>query len=175
MNIASICRCPIVTIDSAGSLTEAAILMREHHVGALVVTHQAADGLYVSGVVTDRDLVIDVLACELDGAGVEIGDLASSPIVSVSEDADLSDAIVAMQDSGVRRLLVTNDEEQLTGIVSFDDLMAACAREVAGLAQVIRSGIEREFDETAEMPLPTPQQLLRVPAMGTAGWGHAAA
>lgn len=175
MNIASICRCPIVTIDSAGTLNEAAILMREQHVGALVVTRQAADGLYVSGVVTDRDLVINVLACELDGNGVEIGDLASSPIVSVSEDADLNDAIVAMQDSGVRRLLVTNDEEQLTGIVSFDDLMAACAREVSGLAQVIRSGIEREIDATVVASPSTPPQVLRVPSMGTAGWGYAAA
>lgn len=174
MNIASICKRRIVTVDSAGTLEQAAGLMREHHVGALVVTTQTDEGgMRVAGVVTDRDLVVDVLARGLDVTGVRIGELTRGAVVSVAEDDDLVAAIAAMQDSGVRRLLVSDAERRLVGIVSLDDLMDACAREIDGLAKVIRSGIDREVTEADAAPLPVP--LLRIPAMGTAGWGKAIA
>ncbi len=172
INIGSICRRRIVSVDAASSLVQAAGLMREHHVGALVITTQTSEGPRVSGIVTDRDLVIDALARGLDSSSVTIGDLASQAIASIGEDDDLSDALAVMQDSGVRRLLVTNDEDHLTGIVSLDDLMDAYASQMDGLAQVIRSGVEREVAETAP---PLPPLLLRIPAMGTAGWGQAMA
>ena len=172
MKIASICQRRIVTIDNASSLVQAAGLMREHHVGALVVTTESSEGPRVTGVVTDRDLVIDVLARGLGGTAVAIGDLASHRIASVSEDDDL--AIAAMQESGVRRLLVVDHERRLTGIVSLDDLTAACARQVAGLSEVIRSGIDRESAETSPLPT-TVQPMLRIPAMGTLAWGPASA
>lgn len=171
-NIGSICRHRIVSVDAASSLVQAAGLMREHHVGTLVITTPTSEGPRVSGIVTDRDLVIDALARDLDSSAVTIGDLASQAIASIGEDDDLSDALAVMQDSGVRRLLVTNDEQQLTGIVSLDDLMGAYASQMDGLAQVIRSGIEREVAETAP---PVPPLRLRIPAMGTAGWGRAMA
>jgi len=169
MNIGSICQRRLVTIDSGSSLAQAAALMRERHVGALVVTTGTAEGPRVDGVVTDRDLVVSALAEGLDAASVDIGDLASERLVSVNELDDLSDAVAAMQASGVRRLLVTDDEEQLTGIVSLDDLLAAYATEIDGLAKVIRSGIERE---AADAEPEAPEPPLRVPAVGTAGWGQ---
>lgn len=171
MNIGKLCKRRIVTIDRAGTLVQAAALMREHHVGALVVTMQTPEGAHVAGVVTDRDLVIDGLARGLAGGGVPVGELASERLVSVSEDDDLSSAIAAMREGGVRRLLVTDAELTLTGIVSLDDLMGACAGDLDGLAAVIGGGIEREVAETAAAP-PAP---LRVPAMGTAAWGRALA
>jgi CBS domain-containing protein len=167
-DIGSICRRRIVSVDAASSWVEAAGLMRDHHVGALVVTQQTSEGLRVNGVVTDRDLVVDGMARGLDPSASAIGELASQRIASVSEDDDLSDALAAMQDSGVRRLLVTNAEQALVGIVSLDDLMHGCAAQVEGVAKVIRRGIEREIAQSA-----APQPIvLRIPAMGTAGWGQ---
>lgn len=174
-NIGSICRRRIVSVDAASSLVQAAGLMREHHVGALVITTPTSEGPRVSGIVTDRDLVIDALARGLDGRTVTIGDLASQRVASIGEDDDLSDALAVMQESAVRRLLVTNDQEQLTGILSLDDLMDACAQQMDGLAKVIRSGIEREVAETSLATPETPPALLRIPAMGTVGWGQAMA
>lgn len=113
------------------------------------------------GIVTDRDFVIGALARGLDGASVEIRELASHTIVSVSEDDDLTSAIAAMQEGGVRRLLVTNREQHLSGIVSLDDVMGACASDMDGLAKLIRSGIEREVAETSTTP-PSAPLLLRV-------------
>jgi signal-transduction protein with cAMP-binding, CBS, and nucleotidyltransferase domain len=171
MNIGSICTRRMIAVDSASTLAQAAGLMREHHVGALIVTSQTAAGPCVSGIVTDRDLVIDVLARGLEPAGIKIGDLASDKIASVPEEADMAGAMGVMTAQGVRRLLVTDAEKRVTGIVSLDDLMDACAKELTALAAVIRSGIEREVAESkgsAQAPKPMP---LRVPAVGTAGWG----
>jgi len=174
MNVGSVCTRRIVRIDSGGTLAQAARLMREHHVSALVVTSEAPEGLRVGGIVTDRDLVMDVLARELDGTAVRIGELASREVVSVSENDDLTDAIAAMQETGVRRLLVTNADQQLVGVVSLDDLIDVLASQLDGLAKVIRSGMRREVDEAAAAPPPSPV-VLRIPAMGTAGWGKAIA
>lgn len=170
MKIASLCTRRVVTVDANASLAQAAALMREHHVGALVVTTQTAEGLAVSGLVTDRDLVLDVLARGLDPAGRRIGALASATVASVAEDDDASTAIATMQRAGVRRLLVTDADGRLAGIVSIDDLLRGFANEFAGLAGVIRAGVDREAGETLPVP-PLPTELLRIPAMGTAGWG----
>jgi CBS domain-containing protein len=169
MRVGSICTRRVVTIDSRGTLAEAARLMREHHVGSLVITSDPPEGSRVVGIVTDRDLVVGVVASGLDTNIVTIGDLARPRIATVAEDDDISTAIEAMKASGVRRLVVTNAERHLSGIVSLDDLLLACARDMAGLAGVIRSGAEREAGESAA-PAPAPRTL-HVPAMGTAGWG----
>ncbi|VTU36323.1 Hypoxic response protein 1 [Variovorax sp. PBS-H4] len=170
MNIGSICTRRMIAVDSNSTLAQAAGLMREHHVGALIVTSQTAAGPCVTGVVTDRDLVIDVLARGLETAGIKIGDLASDKIASVPEEIDIVGATAAMEAHGVRRMLVTDGEKRVTGIVSLDDLMDACAKELAGLAAVIRSGIEREVAESRGDPQPPKPMPLRVPAVGTAGW-----
>lgn len=173
VNIDAICQHLVVAIDSGRSVTEAAALMRDHHVGALVVTAHAADGDCVAGIVTDRDLVIHVLANGLDAGATEVGTLASERLVSVNELDDLSDAVQAMQDSGVRRLLVTDDAQALTGIVTLDDLLTASASQFDGIAKIIRNGIRREVAENTPPALVAPPAL-RVPAMGTAGWGNPA-
>jgi CBS domain-containing protein len=96
--------------------------------------------------------------------------VASDKPASVPEDADIPAAIAVMEARGVRRALVTDSDKRVVGILSLDDLMDACAKELAGLAKVIRSGIQREVAETIHVT-PSPKPLpLRIPAMGTAGW-----
>ncbi len=169
MNVGSVCRRNVITIGRAESPIRAAEMMRAHHVGALVVTTETDEGPHVIGIVTDRDLVIDGIARGLDHASAPVGDFASTHAASISEDADLSDAIAAMQEHGVRRLLVTDAERLLVGFVSLDDLVDAYARELDGLAKVIRSGMQREMSEPAA-PLARAPFLPHFPAIGTAGW-----
>ncbi|OGB04150.1 MAG: hypothetical protein A3E79_14675 [Burkholderiales bacterium RIFCSPHIGHO2_12_FULL_61_11] len=166
MKIGSICKRRVATIDSASTPIQAAALMREHHVGALVVTTQTPEGLRVSGIVTDRDLVIDALAEGVDGISREIGALTSRQVASVSEDDDVPGAIAVMQDNRVRRLLVVNAEQRLVGIISLDDLVEACASQLDGLAKAIRGGIENEVVDT--LTVPSVPLLLRMPSMGAA-------
>ena len=169
MDLRSLCQRPIVTIEAERTLQQAALLMREQHVGALVVVEPRAEGLHASGIVTDRDLAIEVLARGGDAAKVPVGRLASGHVVSVGAGADLLDAIGLMQSAGVRRLLVRDDEGHLVGVVSFDDLLQAAAALVGGLAAVLRKGAEREAAERGALAAATAPRV-RVPAMGTAGW-----
>ncbi len=152
MNIASICQRDVLTIEADASLRHAANLMREHHVGALVVTDAAAPSR-VAGVVTDRDLAIEVLARDLDAGSIRVGQLVRRAPVSVPGNGSLREAVAAMEKAGVRRLLVTGDDGRVVGFVSADDLVEALAAEVVGLARALRSGIARE---TAERPPASP-------------------
>ena len=104
MNIASICQRRVITIEADASLKEAATCMRENHVGALVVV-DAVEAGRVAGVVTDRDLAIEVLAADLDAGRIQIGQLINGSLVSVAGSASIRDAIAAMEEGGVRRLL----------------------------------------------------------------------
>jgi CBS domain-containing protein len=154
MNIAAICQRDIVTVDADASLRDAATAMRERHVGAVVVTDAAAPSR-VAGVVTDRDLAIEVLARDLDASSIRIGQLVRRAPVSVPGSGSLREAVAAMEQAGVRRLLVTGDDGRVIGFVSADDLIEAMAAEVAGLARALRSGLVRE---NAERP-PTTQSV----------------
>lgn len=169
MNIGTICKRHLVTIDGSDSLQHAAALMREHHVGALVVTTRADEGAQVVGMLSDRDLAIEVLARGGDASRLTVGGLARGPLVSVREDESVAAAVDQMQSAGVRRLLVHEAEGHLVGIVSFDDLLPACIAPLAGLAEVLRRGLEREAAERGAIAAPA-RPVLRVPPMGTAGW-----
>lgn len=159
MSIAAICQREVITIDAAASLRDAATSMREHHVGALVVTVESAGQEQAVGIVTDRDLAIEILARDLDPADIKVGQLASRQLVSVHESADLGEAVATMRQAGVRRLLVTDPDGQLAGIVSADDLLEALAQQLGGLASALRTGIAREGTERASIPPPRPRPV----------------
>jgi CBS domain-containing protein len=162
MNIGSICNRRLVNVDRQCTLARATALMRENHVEALVVTTGSVEGARVTGIVTDRDLVVHVMALRLDEDEVTVGDMVHHRLVSVPEDGDLTEALDAMQESGVRCLLVADADQKLVGVLSLDDVMDACASLMHGLGRVIRSGIDREGIETSAVQLPGP--LLHVKA-----------
>jgi predicted transcriptional regulator len=150
-------------------LLAAAQRMREQHVGCLVVVDTGGDGPRVAGVVTDRNLAIEVLARGGDAAQMPVGRVSQGRLIGIPEDADLAEAVQSMQAAGVRRLLVHDAVGHLVGLVSFDDLLPACVMPLAGLAEVLRKGLEREVAERGAIAAPS-RPVLRVPAMGTAGW-----
>jgi CBS domain-containing protein len=169
MKLHALCQRPLVTIDADQTLQRAAQLMREQHVGALVIVQDRGGGRQVAGVVTDRDLAIEVLARGGDMAQVPVVRLARGALVSAPADAELLDGIARMQAAGVRRLLVTDGDGLLVGLVSFDDLLQACVAPLTGLAEVLRKGLEREAAERGVLAAPE-RPRVHVPAVGTAGW-----
>ncbi|MFO1326545.1 MAG: CBS domain-containing protein [Rubrivivax sp.] len=169
MDLKSLCHRPIVTIEADRPLQQAALLMREQHVGALVIVDNHAEGPHAVGIVTDRDLAIEVLARGGDVSQVPVGRLGGAHVVSAPETAGVVDAIGLMQGAGVRRLLVRDAEGHLVGLLSFDDLLQACVAPLAGLAEVLRKGLERETAERGTLAAAA-RPRVRVPAMGTAGW-----
>jgi CBS domain-containing protein len=157
MSIAQICQRHVITIGAAATLREAAALMREHHVGALVVTAEAGGQNQVVGVLTDRDLAIEVLARGMGTEDLRVAQVASRRLAAVPGSAGIGEAVAAMQQAGVRRLLVTESDGQLAGFVTADDLLDALAGQLGGLAAALRSGIARETSERPSVSPPRPR------------------
>lgn len=143
MNIASLCRREVVAVNANASVREAAQAMRNQHVGALAVTDPEEPGRIV-GIVTDRDLVVELLATGRAPTGLAIGNLCHHELVGVPASASIDEAVDAMQRAGVRRLLVQQADGGVVGLVSADDLFEAIATELGGLTGALRGGIVRE-------------------------------
>jgi CBS domain-containing protein len=171
LNVGALCKRSPVTVDQHARLAEAAHRMREAHVGALVVTAEQPQGRAVTGVVTDRDLVLRVLSdTHSRSLPDEVGELVGERLVSVGARASLSDAIAVMEREGVRRLLVQGPTGELVGVLTLDDVIDALAVDLARLARALRKGREHESHEDAAAREPAPT----VPRFGTAapfkGW-----
>jgi CBS domain-containing protein len=108
----------VVTLPDQTSLVEAARAMRLRQIGDVVVTR---DGT-VAGVATDRDIVIRGIAEGRDPATTRLAEIVSGPVVRVEEDSPISDAAALMREHSVRRLVVTDDDGSLAGIVLLGDL-----------------------------------------------------
>lgn len=162
MKVADICTREVVATGRSTSLQQAAVLMRENHVGSLVVLGDASQDAQVVGIVTDRDLVVEALARGLDAKQTEIGRFADGKLAAVAASASLDDAIAMMKKRGVRRLLVAGDGGELFGIVTLDDLLDAMAHEMSEMAHAVRGGIEREAAERAPLP-PARPVAARIP------------
>ena len=163
MTITDLCQRDIVTIDADASAFTAANLMRDCHVGSLVVT-TAAEPPRVVGVITDRDLAIEVMARGLDPNTLQVGKLARGALIDVPASASVRETVEAMELGGVRRVLVVQDDGGVAGIVTLDDLVANFSDEFEGLARALRSGMQRETAErkpveTARRPVFLPEGM----------------
>jgi CBS domain-containing protein len=144
MSIGEYCNREVVITERGTEIREAAKLMRQHHVGDLVVVERRGDEAIPVGVVTDRDLVIEVLAQELDMEAVTVGDVMSMEIVTARESEELWDTLNRMRSQGIRRMPVVNERGGLEGIITADDIVEVIAEGVMDLAKLIRREIERE-------------------------------
>jgi CBS domain-containing protein len=110
---------PIMLLESA-TVQTAAVAMREADVGDVVVMR----GEEVSGILTDRDIVVRYVADGGDPAAVAIGEICSPAVTEVETDDPLDDAIELMRGNAIRRLVVMNRQRPV-GIVSLGDLALA--------------------------------------------------
>ena len=166
MNIASLCGREVVGIDAESTLRQAATLMREEHVGCLVVV-TGSEPPQVVGIVTDRDLAIDGLARDGNPADLKIGHLAKSPPLAVEGSASVAEAVAAMEKAGVRRLLVVDSDGGVIGLVAADDLLGALSEELGGLARALRANIRNEQSQRKVFSAPSAARPV-FPAFGTA-------
>lgn len=144
----------IVGTTREASIAEAAAMMRKFHVGALLVMGEAPEQETVVGIVTDRDIVMQAVADALDPRKVSVGEVMTPVVASISEDADVLEALERMRIEGVRRLLVRQANGAIAGILSADDVIDGVATDLASLAKVVRSEIRRETDEYGGVGVP---------------------
>lgn len=164
MNLASLCTREVVGIPAGASLREAAALMCDQHVGALAVVTQD-DPPQVMGIVTDRDLALEGLGRPQPASPALVGHLVRGRPIGVPGSAGIREAAASMEQGGVRRLLVVDDDGGVIGIVSADDLIHALAQDLATLAKSLRSGIAREARER-QVTAPGPLTRPRFPGFG---------
>ncbi len=144
MTAGEYCNRDVVVIEAETSIVEAARLMRQHHVGALVVVEETSAGVIPVGMLTDRDLVVEVIAQEIAPQSIAVKDVMSAEPVSVSESTVLLDTLELMQTHGVRRILVVNESGLLQGILAIDDVLELIAEASNHLVKLVHKEITRE-------------------------------
>lgn len=146
MNVGQMCQRNAVTVQASDEVATAARLMREKHVGFLVVVEAAAreGDVMPVGVITDRDIVISTIALGVDPKTLSVGDVMTcKPTVALAQDA-IGDALSQMRHAGVRRLPVVGDYGHLVGVLSLDDILTNRADEIGAAAAVITKGRQIE-------------------------------
>jgi CBS domain-containing protein len=136
MDIGKFCNRDVVCAARDTTIVEAAHMMRRNHVGDVIVVDQVDDGRRPVGIVTDRDIVVEVVAAGLDPGLVKLGDLLLQPLVTVEEGADDAETIRLMTTKGVRRIPVVSETGLLVGIITLDDLLHRLAPPLAELSDV---------------------------------------
>lgn len=147
MTIGDVCNREVVFVNREVSVHAACKLMRHYHVGSLVVVDDVGgvDSKPVPvGMLTDRDIVVEINAMDLDANVITAGDIMSPELVTAPESLRLSEAIELMRFRGVRRLPIVNEENRLVGIVAIDDLLAVLAEELSAIAHVVSREHMRE-------------------------------
>ena len=139
MVIGELCTREVVTAEKEMSIVAVARLMRRYHVGDVVVVERRGELLVPVGLVTDRDIVVELIAEEVAIDAVSVGDVMSYELITVPEGADVWGTLELMRRKGVRRIPVINATGALEGIVVVDDLIELLADELTMLARVVSS------------------------------------
>jgi signal-transduction protein with cAMP-binding, CBS, and nucleotidyltransferase domain len=144
MSTGEFCTREVVVAEKKMSILEVAQLMREYHVGNVVVVELREKQKIPVGIITDRDIVVEIIAEGVDIDAVTAGDVMSYDLLAVRETDGIWEALLLMCNRGVRRVPVVNDEGGLEGILAIDDMIELLAEELTLLARITRSGEVRE-------------------------------
>lgn len=146
MAVGDICTRDVVTIEANASLGYAAHLMREKHVGMLVVVGPtAANGdRTVQGVLTDRDIVVTVVGRDAEPQDFKVLDVMTQSPLLIAGGTSVAGALLLMRTNGVRRVPVVGPRNELIGVLSIDDVLDVVAEELTAISGAIRAERSRE-------------------------------
>ncbi len=138
MAVNLLCNPNVATIGRSRGVAEAAALMRDQHVGNLIVVEPRGGALVPVGILTDRDIVVGVIAKGVSPDAVTVGDAMTRDLLTVREDASLEFALREMRRYGVRRAPVVRANGDLVGVIAVDDVIQHLAVQLGRLADLIR-------------------------------------
>ncbi len=144
MRTAEICTRNPVFIEREASVQQAAAAMREQHVGDLVVVDSTDNCKKPIGILTDRDIVLSVVAPRLDPMVFTVGDVMGQHLVTAQEDQDVFETVHTMRMRGVRRVPVVDKYGELSGVFAMDDFVGLLAKEMEEVSKLIGNERERE-------------------------------
>ena len=137
--LGKICTKPVVTASAQMTVDQAARAMRSKNVGALVVVNAGRP----VGMLTDRDIVVEVVARGLDPEEVRVGDVMVKKPVTIRQDLGIFDAARAFAKTGVRRLPVVTGSGVLVGVITMDDVVMLLGNEMGHMAGALSAGLRR--------------------------------
>lgn len=145
MRVGEACNREVVVVERSATLLEAAKLMRNQHVGDVVVVEER-DGYRIPiGILTDRDIVVALIAEEVPMNAVSVGDVMSFELVVARESDSLYDITEQMREKGIRRMPVVAENGTLVGILTVDDILDLLAEQLSAMARLVAS--ERRHEE----------------------------
>ncbi|OTF01773.1 CBS domain-containing protein [Halorubrum sp. SD683] len=135
MPVINIARTDVMTASRDQSAGNLATVMKEENVGSVIIEN---DGEPV-GIVTDRDLMIEVLEPRGDPTTTTAEAVMTETPVTVDGDQGVFDAIRTLRESSVRRLPVVDEDDAIAGIVTLDDLVVLLSDELDSLSEIIEA------------------------------------
>lgn len=135
MAVGSICTRRVITVDTGIDVAAAAQVMRENKIGYLIVTDKESGNRAPAGVVTDRDIVVKVVAKDVDAHALTIGDVMSRDPLVATEDDGISETLHRMRTLGVRRIPVIDARGQVAGVLSIDDVIDHLVSQLSDVAK----------------------------------------
>lgn len=136
MRVSELCTRSVSWCEPQTSVVDAARIMRETHLNNVIVAEQRNGRRFPLGVLTDRDIVIQIVAKEVDSKTVVVADIMSREIFTVDEDEPVREAAERMRFKGVRRLPVVDKQGAMIGVIAMEDLLRNLAEELTAIAAV---------------------------------------
>lgn len=144
MPVGEICNRDVVVLQRDATILDAAQLMRQHHVGDVLVVEERDGARIPVGIVTDRDLVVEIMATGLDQTVITVGDIMVPELVTVKESMGVFETIQYMRSKAVRRLPVVDENDVLVGILALDDLLELLSEELLAIVKLVRVQRQKE-------------------------------
>jgi CBS domain-containing protein len=144
MKLKDLCVLDVASCTPESTIVEAARLMRQHHTGDLVVLDDADEEREPVGIITDRDIVVEVLAKGRDPGKTTVREIMSTQLVIASESEEYTEALQRMATHGVRRVPVVDDKRCVVGIVTLDDMLRVHAAQANRLLDIVGKEQVRE-------------------------------
>jgi CBS domain-containing protein len=148
MTIASICTHKVITVDRKIDIAAAASVMRDNHIGYLIVTDARSGGSTPIGVITDRDIVVKVMAKDVDPHTLTVGDVMTPEPLTAADDDGISETLRRMRRLGVRRVPVVGPDGKLSGVLSIDDVVDHVVGQLSEVSGSMRN--ELNFERTLQ-------------------------
>jgi CBS domain-containing protein len=148
MTVGEVCVREVAIVRKRDSVIEAAKRMREYHVGNVVVVEDRGPDLIPVGILTDRDIVVSIVARDPDRLGsLVFGDVMTFELLTAREDESLHGVLKRMCTRGIRRIPVVNQSGGLAGIVAVDEVLEYVSEKMSDLVRLMTKQRQLERQE----------------------------
>jgi CBS domain-containing protein len=134
MSVGRLCSRIVATASASENIRTAAERMFDQEVGTLVVVEQPGHAV---GILTDRDIALRCVAGRVDPSQTRIAELMSTPPHTVDEHTPIEEAVTRMATLGVRRLVVTGDDNRVVGVLSLDNVLEQIIGETLAIGRLL--------------------------------------